>query len=108
MRWLNTLWDQNWREGKAHNRRLRRKVTPITRLAEIYVKILKVERWELAEKTEGFYKGEKRLALLDERIVVEAVKIDRVMKKKVREWKLADSTVYTTGLVKNAKIVTGD
>jgi len=30
------------------------------------------------------------------------------MKKKVRGWGLADSTIYPTGLVKKARIVTGD
>ncbi|NHV99037.1 MAG: type II toxin-antitoxin system VapC family toxin [Thaumarchaeota archaeon] len=30
------------------------------------------------------------------------------MKKKAKGWRLADSIVYSTGLVKKARIVTGD
>ncbi len=84
------------------------KITPTICLAEIYAKILKVEGEELAEKLRAFIKERSAIAPLDERIAVEAAKIDCTMKKKVRGWGLADSIVYATGLVKNAKIVTGD
>jgi len=59
---------------------LEEKITPTICLAEVYAKT----------------------------IAIKAAKIDVDMKKKVEGWGLADSIVYATGLIREAKIVTGD
>ncbi|MEM2901407.1 MAG: type II toxin-antitoxin system VapC family toxin [Candidatus Bathyarchaeia archaeon] len=84
------------------------KITPTICLAEIYAKIFKTEDEELAEKQRTFIKEKSALAFLDEKTAIESAKIDVSMKKKVKGWGLADSIVYTTGLMKKAEIVTGD
>jgi len=73
----------------------------------VYAKTLKVDQ-ELAEKQRTFIKDRSALTILDEVIAIEAAKVDSIMKKKVEGWRSADSVVYATGLVKTAKIVTGD
>jgi len=87
---------------------LEEKISPTICLAEVYAKTLKVEGEELAEKQKKFIKERSALAPLDETIATKAAKIDVDMKKKVEGWGLADSIVYATGLIKEAKIVTGD
>jgi predicted nucleic acid-binding protein len=87
---------------------LEEKITPTICLAEVYAKTVRVEGEELAEKQRKFIKERSVLIPLDEAIAVESAKIDAVMKKKVKGWGLADSIIYSTGLVKKAKIVTGD
>jgi predicted nucleic acid-binding protein len=62
----------------------------------------------MAEKQKNFIKERSALIPLDETIAIKAAKIDVDMKKKVEGWGLADSIVYTTGLIREAKIVTGD
>jgi PIN domain nuclease of toxin-antitoxin system len=87
---------------------LEEKITSTICLAEVYAKTLKVEGEEPAEKQKKFIKERSALAPLDETIAIKAAKIDVDMKKKVEGWGLADSIVYATGLMKEAKIVTGD
>lgn len=87
---------------------LEEKITPTICLAEVYAKTIKVESEELAEKQRRFIKERSIILPLDEAIAIESAKMDVVMKKKVRGWGLADSIVYSTGLVKKARIVTGD
>jgi len=67
-----------------------------------------VESEELAEKQRRFIKERSIILPLDEAIAIESARLDVVMKKKVKGWGLADSIVYSTGLVKKARIVTGD
>ena len=45
---------------------------------------------------------------LDESMARKAGETDFLMKKKVHNWPVADSIVYTTATVANAKVVTGD
>ena len=87
---------------------LEEKITPTICLAEVYAKTLKVEGRELAEKQRSFIKETSALASLDEKTAVESAKLDIDMKKKIKGWGLADSIVYATGLLKKAKVVTGD
>jgi predicted nucleic acid-binding protein len=87
---------------------LEEKITPTICIAEVYAKALKVEGEEKAEKLKRFIKEGSALASLDESIALKAAKIDNEMKKKIKGWGLADSIVYATGLIKKAKIVTGD
>jgi predicted nucleic acid-binding protein len=87
---------------------LEEKITPTICLAEVYAKTLKAEGEEMAEKQKNFIKERSALIPLDETIAIKAAKIDVDMKKKVEGWGLADSIVYTTGLIREAKIVTGD
>ncbi|MGP3667933.1 MAG: type II toxin-antitoxin system VapC family toxin [Candidatus Bathyarchaeota archaeon] len=87
---------------------LEEKITPTICLAEVYAKTLKAESEELAEKQRIFIKERSVLAPLDETVAIASAKIDVKMKEKIKGWGLADSIVYTTGIVKNAKIVTGD
>ncbi|MEM3028230.1 MAG: type II toxin-antitoxin system VapC family toxin [Candidatus Bathyarchaeia archaeon] len=84
------------------------KYTPTICLAEVYAKTLKVENKELAEKQKKFIKERSALVPLDEEVAVKSAEIDVVMKKKIKGWGLADSIVYATGVIKNAKIITGD
>ncbi|MCX8183741.1 MAG: type II toxin-antitoxin system VapC family toxin [Crenarchaeota archaeon] len=84
------------------------KFTPTICLAEVYAKTIRVEGEEMAEKQRVFIKERSIILPLDEKLAVEAAKIDVAMKRKVKGWGLADSIVYATGLVKKAEIVTGD
>lgn len=84
------------------------KFTPTICLAEVYAKTIKVGGGEMAEKQRVFIKQSSIILPLDEKLAIEAAKIDVVMKRKVRGWGLADSIVYASGLVKKAEIVTGD
>ncbi len=84
------------------------KITPTICLAEVYAKTLKVESKELAEKQRTFIKEKSALAPLDESTAIEAAKIQIKMKREIGGWGLADSVVYTTGIVKKAEVVTGD
>lgn len=45
---------------------------------------------------------------MNEATAIESAIIDIIMKKKIKGWGLADSLVNATGLIKKAKIVTGD
>ena len=45
---------------------------------------------------------------LDEPMARKAGKTDFLMKKKVQNWPVADSIVYTTATTANARVVTGD
>ncbi len=45
---------------------------------------------------------------MNEATAIESAIIDIIMKKKIKGWRLADSLVNATGLIKKAKIVTGD
>ncbi|MBO3840045.1 MAG: type II toxin-antitoxin system VapC family toxin [Thermoproteota archaeon] len=87
---------------------LEEKITPTICLAEVYAKTMRAESEEIAEKQRSFIKERSVILPLDEKIAVEAARIDVMMKKKVKGWGLADSIVYASGLVKKAKIVTGD
>ncbi|MGB9727013.1 MAG: type II toxin-antitoxin system VapC family toxin [Nitrososphaeria archaeon] len=87
---------------------LEEKMTPTICLAEVYAKTVKVEGEEMAERQRSFIKESSALAPLDETIAIESAKLDVTMKRKIKGWSLADSIVYATGLVKKAKIVTGD
>lgn len=87
---------------------LEEKITPTICLAEVYAKTIKTEGEEMAEKQKKFIKERSALAPLDEKTAIKAAKIDAEMKKKNEGWGLADSIVYATGLIKEAKIVTGD
>lgn len=84
------------------------KYTPTICLAEVYAKTLKVENKEMAERQKRFIKERSALIPLDEEVAVKSAEIDVAMKKKIKGWGLADSIVYATGIIKNAKIVTGD
>lgn len=77
-------------------------------LAEVYAKTLKVENKEVAEGQRRFIKERSVLIPLDEEIAVKSAEIDIAMKKKIKGWGLADSIVYAIGIIKNAKIITGD
>jgi len=87
---------------------LEEKMTPTICLAEVYAKTVKVEGEEMAEKQRSFIKERSAILPLDEAIAIESAKIDVAMKRKIKGWSLADSIVYATGLIKKAKIVTGD
>lgn len=87
---------------------LEEKVTPTICLAEVYAKTVKVEGGEMAERQRSFIKESSALISLDETIAIESAKLDIIMKRKIKGWSLADSIVYATGLIKKAKIVTGD
>lgn len=84
------------------------KITPTICLAEVYAKTIRVGGEEMAEKQRVFIKERSIILPLDEKLAVEAAKIDAAMKRKVKGWGLADSIVYAAGLVKKAEIVTGD
>jgi predicted nucleic acid-binding protein len=45
---------------------------------------------------------------LDESMARKAGETDFLMKKKVHNWPVADSIVYTTATAANARVVTGD
>lgn len=87
---------------------LEEKITPTICLSEVYAKTLRVEGVELAEKQREFIKERSALIPLDEKIAVEAARINCIMKKEIKGWGLADSIVRATALVKKAKVVTGD
>ncbi|MBO3763282.1 type II toxin-antitoxin system VapC family toxin [Thermofilum sp.] len=87
---------------------LEEKITPTICLAEVYAKTIRVEGEKMAEKQRVFIKERSIILPLDEKLAVEAAKIDIAMKRKVKSWGLADSIVYAAGLVKKAEIVTGD
>ncbi|HDJ89464.1 MAG TPA: type II toxin-antitoxin system VapC family toxin [Thermoprotei archaeon] len=84
------------------------KFTPSICIAEVYAKTLKVEGRGIAEEQLNFIKEHSAIVPLDEKIAVEAAKIDVDMKKKIKGWGLADSIVYATGRIKGALILTGD
>ena len=84
------------------------KITPTICLAEVYVKTLKAESLELAEKQRAFIKEKSAIAALDEPIAVESAKVQTKMKKEIDGWGLADSIIYATALLKKAEVVTGD
>ncbi|MEM2994783.1 MAG: type II toxin-antitoxin system VapC family toxin [Candidatus Bathyarchaeia archaeon] len=84
------------------------KLTPTICLAEIYVKVLRVEGTEKAELQRAFIKSRSALVPLTEEIAIEAAKIDVEMKKKIAGWGLADSIVLGTARKKKAKVLTGD
>ncbi|MEM3026561.1 MAG: type II toxin-antitoxin system VapC family toxin [Thermoproteota archaeon] len=84
------------------------KITPAICLAEVYAKTVRIAGEEMAEKQRVFMKERSIILPLDEKLAVEAAKIDAAMKRKVKGWGLADSIVYAAGLVKKAEIVTGD
>ncbi|MBC7090983.1 MAG: type II toxin-antitoxin system VapC family toxin [Nitrososphaeria archaeon] len=87
---------------------LEEKMTPTICLAEVYAKTVKVDGGEMAERQRSFIKESSALIPLDETIAIESAKLDVAMKRKIKGWSLADSIVYVTGLIKKAKIVTGD
>ena len=84
------------------------KLTPSICLAETYSKILRTEDEEKAELRRTFIKSRSALIPLDEDLAVEAAKTDVAMKKKVRNWGLADSIVLSTARSRKGKVVTGD
>jgi len=84
------------------------KLTPTICVAEIYVKVLRVEGPEKAELQRAFIKSRSAIVSLTEEIAIEAAKIDNEMKKKVAGWGLADSIVLSTTRKKKAKVLTGD
>ncbi len=84
------------------------KLTPTICVAEIYVRVLRVEGPERAELQRAFIKLRSALVSLNEEIAVEAAKIDVKMKKKTAGWGLADSIVLSTARNKSAKVLTGD
>ncbi len=87
---------------------LEEKLTPTICLAELYAKTLKVENKELAEKQRTFVKERSALVPLDETIAIKSTETDVAVKKKIEGWGLADSIVYATGMLKEARIITGD
>jgi len=87
---------------------LEEKMTPTICLAEVYRKTLRAEGEEMAEAQRVFIKERSALTPLTEEIAVKAAMINVEMKRKIKGWGLADSIVYATGIVKKAKIVTGD
>jgi hypothetical protein len=44
---------------------------------------------------------------LDETSAIKVAEIDAALKKQIESWELADSMVYTTGILKEAMIITG-
>ncbi|MGB9960262.1 MAG: type II toxin-antitoxin system VapC family toxin [Candidatus Bathyarchaeales archaeon] len=87
---------------------LEEKFTPTICLAEVYAKTLKVEGRALAEKQRKFVKERSALVPLDEAVAVKAAEIYAALKQQIEGWGLADSIVYATGIIKDARIITGD
>ena len=56
----------------------------------------------------GFVRAASLLIDLDEALARKAGETDFLMKKKVRNWPMADSIVYTTATIAGAFVVTGD
>ena len=83
-------------------------VIPSICVSEVYEKSLRTDGPTKAEERLEFIKGRCAIIELDEKLAVEAAKINFEMKKNVEGWGLADSIVLATARRKDAKILTGD
>lgn len=100
--------NQSRRKSQARNRRLRGENNPHHLPRRGVCENHQSREPRLAEKQRTFIKERSALAPLEETIAAESARIDATMKKKIKGWRLADSIVYATGLLKKAEIVTGD
>jgi predicted nucleic acid-binding protein len=102
--------------GTARGRRVRKLVEEVTaeclvsaiNIAEIYSKSIKTDGIARAEERRLFITSRCAIVEVDERMAVEAAKIDVEMKEKVKGWGLADSIVLATARNSSALILTGD
>jgi len=77
-------------------------------IAEIYSKSIRTDGIEKAEERKDFILHRCVFVPADEEIALEAGKIHAQMKKKVRDFGLADAFILATANKKNTRILTGD
>ncbi len=82
----------------------------IAELAKWFLREIEFGRRSLEEMNQAFqYARTKTLVVdLDEPMARKAGETDFLMKKKVRNWPLADSIIYATATLASAQVVTGD
>jgi len=77
-------------------------------LAEIYAKSMRVDGMDRAEERRAFIQSRCAVVDVNDRLAIEAAKIDVEMKKRVKGWGLADSIVLATARATGAKVITWD
>jgi len=77
-------------------------------LAEVYAKSIRTDGMEKAEERRSFIQSRCAVIDVDDKLAIEAAKIDVEMKKRIEGWGLADSIVLATARSTGAKIITWD
>jgi len=90
------------------------------RAATPTIVLLELVKWFLREIESGrrtldqmnqaieFARSRTLIVDLDEQLARKAAETDFLMKKKIQNWPVADSIVYTTATMSGAKVVSGD
>jgi predicted nucleic acid-binding protein len=80
----------------------------VINLAEVYAKSIRTDGMDKAEERRSFIQSRCAVIDVDDKLAIEAAKIDVEMKKRVEGWGLADSIVLATARATGAKIITWD